>query len=467
MAKDIKLLPILGILLLGIVIWFIPVPGGLTPQAWHLFAIFITTIIGVILNVSSIFNLSIAALAISILSGTLKASEAYSGFSKGFILLIVVAFLLARAAINSGLGERIAYLIIRKLGKSTLGLGYSMALTDAIIAPAFPSNTARSGVLYPIIQAIAIGGGSRPEDGTEKKLGNFLMMNGVAGLTISSALWLTAMAANPAGVGIAQEYGVDINFAKWFIASVVPSIAALIVVPFVLFKVVKPEISKTPEAPKLAAAKLKEMGPMSLQEWIMAVTFILVVIGWALSGNLHIDKTAIAFLGLAVVMFANIFTVDDLKKQGGVLEIWMWFAILYTLSSFLNKLGFMPWLGDNIANVLVGYSWPVVYVVLLVSYVLIHYFFVSQTAQMLALYGVFLGVGIKAGVPPTLLALMLLFATNFFAAITPQGSSANVIFAASGYLKTQEMYKYGLVITVVNTIIYLVLGTLWISILGW
>jgi len=467
MAKDIKLLPILGILLLGIVIWFIPVPSGLTPQAWHLFAIFITTIIGVILNVSSIFNLSIAALAISILSGTLKASEAYSGFSKGFILLIVVAFLLARAAINSGLGERIAYLIIRKLGKSTLGLGYSMALTDAIIAPAFPSNTARSGVLYPIIQAIAIGGGSRPEDGTEKKLGNFLMMNGVAGLTISSALWLTAMAANPAGVGIAQEYGVDINFAKWFIASVVPSIAALIVVPFVLFKVVKPEISKTPEAPKLAAAKLKEMGPMSLQEWIMAVTFILVVIGWALSGNLHIDKTAIAFLGLAVVMFANIFTVDDLKKQGGVLEIWMWFAILYTLSSFLNKLGFMPWLGDNIANVLVGYSWPVVYVVLLVSYVLIHYFFVSQTAQMLALYGVFLGVGIKAGVPPTLLALMLLFATNFFAAITPQGSSANVIFAASGYLKTQEMYKYGLVITVVNTIIYLVLGTLWISILGW
>ena len=104
---------------------------------------------------------------------------------------------------------------------------------------------------------------------------------------------------------------------------------------------------------------------------------------------------------------------------------------------------------------------------LVVAYVLIHYFFVSQTAHMLALYGVFLSVGLAAGVPGGLLALMLLFATNFFAAITPQGSSANVIFAASGYLEIVEMYKYGAVITAVNTVIYLSVGTAWIALLGY
>ncbi|MCB9128410.1 MAG: DASS family sodium-coupled anion symporter [Ardenticatenales bacterium] len=457
---------VLAMLLLGVVIWFLPVPEGLTAPAWHLFAIFITTIIAVILNVASIFNLAIAALAIAILTGTLTPEQAYSGFSAGFILLIVVAFLLARAAINSGLGERIAYLIIRRLGKSTLGLGYSMAITDAIIAPAFPSNTARSGVLFPIIQAIALGGGSRPDDGTERKLGNFLMMNGIAGLTISSALWLTAMAANPAGVGIAEEFGININFSSWLLASVVPSLTALIVVPYVLFKVANPTVKRTPEAPELASAKLQEMGQLTSKEWIMGITFILVVIAWALSETLGIDKTAIAFLGLAVVMFANIFTAEDLKAQGTVLDIWVWFAILYTLSNALNEFGFMPWLGDRIAALLTGFSWPVVYVVLVVSYVLIHYFFVSQTAQMLALYGVFLSVGLTAGVPGPLLALMLLFATNFFAAITPQGSSANVIFAASGYLETQEMYKYGAVITAVNTLIYLTVGSAWISLVA-
>lgn len=466
MDKPINLKPILAMLLLGTVIWFLPPPEGLSSQAWHLFAIFITTIIAVILNVASIFTLAIAALAITILTGTLTAAEGFSGFSEGFILLIVVAFLLARAAINSGLGERIAYLIIRRLGKSTLGLGYSMAITDAIIAPAFPSNTARSGVLFPIIQAIAIGGGSLPDDGTERKLGNFLMMNGVAGLTISSALWLTAMAANPAGVGIAQDFGISVNFGSWFLASLAPSLVALIVVPYVLFKVANPTIKHTPEAPQLAQAHLERMGKMSSQEWIMGVTFVLVVLVWALSDWLGVDKTAVAFLGLAVVMFANIFTDDDIKHQGGVLEIWVWFAILYTLSSFLNRLGFMPWLGEQIASHLDGLSWPLVYVILIVSYVLIHYFFVSQTAQMLALYGVFLSVGLVAGVPGTLLALMLLFATNFFAAITPQGSSANVIFAASGYLEISEMYKYGAIITAVNTVIYLTVGTAWIFLLG-
>ena len=466
MNNPIRLGRIAAMLVLGIVIWFIPPPTGLTTQAWHLFAIFITTIIAIILNVASIFNLAIAALAIAILTGTLTGEQGYSGFSKDFILLIVVAFLLARGAINSGLGERIAFLIIRRLGKSTLGLGYSMAITDAIIAPAFPSNTARSGVLYPITQAIAIGGGSRPDDGTERKLGNFLMMNGVAGLTISSALWLTAMAANPAGVGIAQEYGIDISFGSWFLASLVPSLVALIVVPYVLFKVVNPETKHTPEAPELANAQLEKMGKMSKKEWIMGITFILVVLAWGLSATFTIDKTAIAFLGLAVVMFTNIFTVDDLKKEGGVLEIWMWFSILYTLSTFLNEFGFMPWLGDNIASFMEGYSWPIVYVVLVVAYVLIHYFFVSQTAQVLALYGVFLSVGLAAGVPGALMAFMLLFASNFFAAITPQGSSANVIFAAPGYMSTQEMYKYGAVVTVVNTVIYLTVGSAWILLLG-
>jgi DASS family divalent anion:Na+ symporter len=110
------------------------------------------------------------------LSGVLRPDQAYAGFSKDFILLIVAAFLVARAVIKSGLGRRIAFHVIRRLGRSTLGLGYSVMITDALIAPAFPSNTARSGVLFPIVQAICLGAESTPEDGTEKKLGNYLII---------------------------------------------------------------------------------------------------------------------------------------------------------------------------------------------------------------------------------------------------------------------------------------------------
>lgn len=455
----------IGIAVFGIIVWFIPPPEGLSVQAWHLFAIFITSILAVIVNAMPILVAAVLAVAVSIFTGTLEPAEAYSGFSKDFILLIVTAFLIAHGVVKSGLGRRIAYLLISRFGKTTLGLGYSMAVTDALIAPAFPSNTARSGVLYPIIFSLSVGSGSRAGE-TRRKVGAYLMMNGIAGLTISSALWLTAMAANPAGAAIALDMGIEITFSSWLIASSVPSLAALAAVPYLLYRIFPPDLKHTPEAPLAARDELAGMGPMSRDEWVMAITFVGMVAAWALAEVLGINRTAVAFCGLGVLMLSGIFTLDDMKSQGGALGIFIWFAILYTLSTYLNKLGFMSFVGERLAAQLDGLSWPVVYAALIVIYVAIHYLFVSQTAHMLALYGVFLEVGIDSGVPAGLIAYMLLFATNFFAAITPQGSSANVIFAGSGYLTQGEIYRYGGTITLANTAIYLAVGTPWILLAG-
>ena len=57
---------------------------------------------------------------------------------------------------------------------------------------------------------------------------------------------------------------------------------------------------------------------------------------------------------------------------------------------------------------------------------------------------------------------MLLFATNFFSVITPQGSSANVIFAGSGYLTQGEIYRTGAIVTFANLLTFMIVGTPWI-----
>jgi DASS family divalent anion:Na+ symporter len=460
---DVKLPRVIIMLVFLAVLWFIPPPWGVTAQAWHLFAIFITCILAVVIGANPILTTAIIAVVVAIFTGVLDPVKAYSGFGKGFILLIVVAFLVANGVIKSGLGNRIAYMLVSKFGKSTLRLGYCMVLTDAVIAPAFPSNTARSGVLYPITLALARGSGSKVEDGTQKKMGSYLMMNCIAGITLSSTLWFTGMAANPVGAKMAADAGVKgINFGSWFLAASVPTLVALILVPFLLYKLFAPQVKETPEAPRAAAEELQKMGPMSKDEWITGITFVVMVVLWALSGKLGVDKTAVAFLGLAVLMVAGIFTLDDLKNQGDALGTFIWFSILYTMSSQLNELGFMAAVGNQLAQAVQGLSWPVVYVSLVVLYVLLHYIFVSQTAQMLALFGVFLGVAMESGVPPILMALMLLFATNFFAAITPQGSSANVLCAGSGYLTQGEIYRNGGMVTLANLLIFLVIGTPWI-----
>jgi divalent anion:Na+ symporter, DASS family len=468
----------IAVIVFGAFIWFIPVPGGLesyiaseittdlkfTPQmTWHLFAIFIAAIFAVILKAMPIVTSAILGVSVAILTGTLTPKQAFSGFSEDWILLIIVAFLIARGVIKSGLGKRIAFLIIKKFGKSSIGLSYSVIAADMFMAPAFPSNTARSGVLFPIVNALAADSESKVADGTRKKLGAYLMMSSMAGLTISSSLWLTAMAANPAGAKMAKEFGVHITYGSWALAAALPVLILFILLPWVLMKVYPPEVKETPDAPQIAQNALEKMGPVHKNEWIMAAVFIGMVTLWIASSFYPVlNKTAVAFLGLAILMLTNIFTLKDLNGEGQALGTLIWFAILYAMSVYLNKFGFMGWIGDNAAMMVEGFSWPAAYVILIVAYVLIHYFFVSQTAQMLALFSVFLGVAIEAGVPAELMALMLLFATNFNAVITPQGSSANVIYIGSGYIEAGEIYKVGGIVTLVNTVVFLTVGTAWI-----
>ncbi|MBT8182127.1 MAG: anion permease, partial [Eudoraea sp.] len=175
-------------LLLGIIIWHLPIPWDLSPNVWHLFTIFITAIIGVLIDALSIFTASVLAMVAVVLFRVLTPEKAFSGFSESFILLILAAFLVAKGVIKSGLGRRIAFLLIRRFGKSTLNLGYCIVATDTLLGPAIPSNTARSGILYPITHALSLDTGSLPTPESRNKTGSYLMMTAISGHTISSAL---------------------------------------------------------------------------------------------------------------------------------------------------------------------------------------------------------------------------------------------------------------------------------------
>jgi len=453
-------------LAVAVAIWFIPPPGSLTPQAWHLFAIFGATILSVVIGAFPILTASVLALAAAVLSGTLAAADAYAGFANPTIVLIIVAFLVARAVVKSGLGERLGYRAISVFGRSTLGLSYSVFAVDALISPAFPSNTARSGVLYPLVYSMAQAAGVTPDREDRRRLGRFLMFSGMASLTLSSALWLTAMAGNPLGAEIAGKYGVTISFGSWLVASCVPTLLAMLVVPWLLYKIIKPEVTAMPNAPAEAKKSLAALGPLTRDQKVVGLTFLAMVVLWGLAGTLGIDPTAVAFLGLGIMLATGVLTLGDIAKEGDVLATFIWFASLFTMSDQLNKLGFMEFLGERLVMRLGGLPVPVAAVVLVVAYVLLHYLFVSQTAHLLALFGVFLGVGVKLGVAPALLAYQLLFATNYFAAIAPQASSANLLFAGSGYLSQNDLYRLGAIHTGFCVLLYLVVGTPWLMLIA-
>ena len=197
------ILKIIAILAVTLTVFFLPPPESVDPRGMHMAGIFAGTILGLILQPLPTASVALIGLATAMMTGTMSAKEeALQGFSNSTIWLIVAAFFIADGFLLTGFGRRIALMFVSLLGRSSLGLSYGMALTDLILAPATPSNTARAGgVIYPIIKSLATVNDSTPEsDESRHRLGSFLSLTTLQVNTITSAMFVTAMAGNPLDV---------------------------------------------------------------------------------------------------------------------------------------------------------------------------------------------------------------------------------------------------------------------------
>lgn len=248
----------------GAAIWFSPVPAGLTPQAWHMFAIFVATIAGILTQPLPSGALMLIALCAAVVTGTLTEGKALAGFASGTPWLIFCAYILSLGFVKSGLGKRIAYRMLSLFGGSSLGIAYSLGISDLIIAPATPSVTARSGgIIFPIARSIndVLGSGPGP---TGKKIGDFLTMVCFQFTPITGAMFVTGMAANPLAQKLAKDVlKVEITWGGWFLAAVAPMLVCFALMPLLVYKILDPELKRTPEAKELGRRALAEIGPMS------------------------------------------------------------------------------------------------------------------------------------------------------------------------------------------------------------
>lgn len=442
-------------------------PAAVPVAGWHMFALFVGTIIACITRPLPIGGVSILAFALTVLTGTLPMDKAILGFGNSSIWMIAMAFFIARGFIKTGLGRRIALNFVRLFGKKTLGLAYSLIGVDLIMAPATPSNTARAGgVLYPIIKSLAQSFGSDPKDGTERKIGSFLVFAEYHGDMITAAMFMTAMAANPLVQTLAKSSGVNISWGGWFLAALVPGIISLIVVPWLIYKMYPPEIKETPNAKQWAEKELDQMGKMTLPEKLMAVIFIIALVLWMTGSLTKIDASLAAFLTLGLLLFVGVLSWTDVLHETGAWNTLTWFSVLVMMAGSLTTLGFIPWLSSSIGSMLHGMSWFLVLAILIVFFFYSHYLFASSTAHVTAMYSALLAVAISAHVPPMLAALLLGFFGNLNASTTHYASGPAPVLFGSGYVPQNKWWSLNLVLGVFYLVVWIGIGSLWMKVIG-
>lgn len=461
---------LVGVILFGTVIWFLPHPDAITPIAWHLFAVFAATIAGFILQPLPIGAVAFIGVSVAALLGVVSVKVAISGYGNSTIWLIICAFLLARAFIKSGLGSRIAYLIIKAIGKSSLTLGYAITLSDFVISPATPSSTARAGgIIYPIIRSLSSALHSEPDDGTARKFGAYIMQIEYQANAITCAMFMTAMAGNPMAVELAAKtIGVEITWSAWATAAIVPGLISLLLMPYLLYKLYTPEIHEMPHAKQMAVEALEKMGPMSWMEKVVLAVFVGSLVLWATSSLTHMNATGVGMLAVTVLILTNVLTWQDVLQEKGAWNTMFWMGSLIALAGALSSSGFIKVVADMAGTAIqsAGLSWLTAFIILVLIYVYSHYAFASVSAHIGAMYAAFLAVAVAVGTPPLLAAISFAALSNIMIPLTHYGGGAAPILYGAGYVPQGTWWKLGFIIVTVNLVIWLGIGSFWWHIIG-
>ncbi|MHC5309868.1 anion permease [Myroides sp. LJL116] len=484
--QPIKWIPASIAVAITLIIWFvIPVPQGVTPNAWHLLALFVGTIAAIIGKALPIGGVSILAIALVAITGVTNPgnpkaalADALSGFSNDLIWLIGISIMISMSLSKTGLGPRIGYYLISVFGKKTLGIAYSLVFSEMVLAPVTPSNTARGGgIIHPIMRSIASSFNSSEKQGTSGKIGTYLALVNYNTNPITSAMFITATAPNPLIIALIYEGtspGEYLSWISWALAAFVPAIICLIIMPLVIYYLYPPEIKKTPDAPLFAKQRIADLGPISLAEKITLGVFVLLLLLWAgvpaamFGESFAVQPTTAAFIGLSVLIASGVLTWEDILKNTGAWDTIVWFAALVMMASYLGKLGLVSWLANIVGSGIddLGVSWAVGAGILLLVYVYSHYFFASTTAHITAMFGAFFAAGIALGTPPMLLALALGFSSSLMMSLTHYGTGTAPIIFGSGYTTLGQWWKTGFIMSVINLLIFVFIGALWWKFLG-
>lgn len=450
-------------------VWFAPAPAGVSAQAWHLLAIFLGTIAGIITQPLPLGAVAMLGLGASMMTGVLTFSAAFSAFASEIPWLIAIAFWLSGGFIRSGLGARIAYSIVSLFGQTTLGLTYSLVLAEALLAPAIPSVAARAGGLFlPLAKALCLACGSDPENGTEKKMGAYLMMTCFLCTTVSSGMFITAMAANPLAVNLALDAGIAISWGTWAVSAIVPGLTCLLLTPALLYVLYPPEVKDTPDAPAKAKEELAKLGPMSIDEKLTAGALGLTVALWIFGGSIGVNAVAAALTGLSILLVTGVVSWKQCLSDNQAWDTLTWFAALIAMASYLNKFGFISWFSAKVVGVIggLGLSWQGSFGLITALYFYSHYFFASGAAHIGAMYTAFLSVAIACGTPGLLAALALGQLSNVMGCLTTYGIGSAPPYYGTGYVPQAKWYQWGGVFSAVYLSIWLGVGGAWWKVLG-
>ncbi len=456
----------------------IPVPDGMPPQAWRYFAIFVAMIVGMILEPIPATAISFIAMTVCVIGSNWVLFDAkeladpnfeagkqalkwgLAGFSSTTVWLVFGAFIFALGYEATGLGRRIALIMVKFMGKRTLTLGYAIVIIDILLAPFTPSNTARTGgTVFPVVKNLPALFESYPNDPSSRRIGGYLMWMMVISTSLSSSMFITGAAPNVLGVEFVSKIaGVHIGWMQWFLAFLPVGLILLIVAPWLSYVLYKPGVTKSNEVAIWAVGALKEMGGLTKKELTLIVLVLLSLCLWVF-GNSFIDATAVGLLAVSLMLILHVVAWKDITKYSSAWNTLVNLATLVVMANGLTRSGFIKWFADTMSHHLSGFSPSATVVALVLVFYFSHYLFASLSAHTATMMPVILAVAMGLpGLPMAELSMLLVLSIGIMGVLTPYATGPGVIIYGCGYVKSKDYWRLGGIMGVLYISMLLLVG---------
>jgi L-tartrate/succinate antiporter len=470
-------------IVLALVLALIPPPDGLAPHAWYFFAIFAGVILGLMLEplpggaigligvtVVTVLSQFVLFAPAELAKPGFKAYNAaltwaLSGFSNTTVWLIFGAFMFALGYEKTGLGKRISLLLVKKMGRRTLTLGYAVAVADTLLAPFTPSNTARSGgTIYPVIRNLPALYDSKPNDPSSRRIGSYIMWVAIATTCVTSSMFLTGLAPNLLAIEMVNKSAkVSLTWTQWFVAFLPIGILLLALIPIVTYWLYPPEVKAGDEVPKWAGEELAKMGGFTNREITLGVLVLLALGMWIFGGD-YINATTAALVVISLMLVFGVVGWDDIVKNAPAWNTLAWFATLVALADGLNKVGFVKWFADSVAAHMSAFSPFAAMILLVLVFYFTHYLFASITAHVTALLPVMLAVGATIpGMNITQYSLLLCLTLGIMGILTPYATGPSPVYYGSGYLPSKDYWRLGAIFGVLFIAVLIIVAVPWLA----
>ncbi len=437
-----KNLKIALIILISIISYLLPL--NIPQQAHITLSILILAILLWITEIIPLFITSIIVMLLLVLFKVFEIKEAMVKFADPILILFFAGFLIAAVMQKYGLDKRIAWSMVSKISKTKLALLVLM-FTAAFIS-LWISNTATTLIMIPIALALA----------SKMKKSNSFSKALVLGIAFSATIggMGTIIATPPNAIAttyLVQETGTKISFFSWMLHALPLVIILIPLAWLILIKFFPPDTTKMP--------KLEKKFPkITIKEKIFIAIFAITALLWLTTGIHHISDSVIALIATAAMFIFGLLKENDLDRiEWNILIL---FGGSLVLGAAIFTTGLAKYFADLLSSVLVGLPMIIIIISLIIFSILLGTI-ASNTATASIVIPIILPLSSAINISPLTLATLCALAVSIDFML-PVGTPPNAIALATKKIKTRDMVKAGLTLTVVGIIVLTLVATyLW------